>query len=618
MKKSIPDLIAVPVFIIGFILYIVSHKYLVQGDLPSIVRGVAALLMLLGGLGATLLARSRAMAQDLRGEAKTYFPQTGWMLAILAGVGFWEVYTGMVGQVTGDMSVAAILLLGVSLVCFTLGIFSSIGVILGRLGSGRGTFAEPERVSRIGSSWLLVGLVFVTLAALNYTGVEKNVAGDWSYFKTTEPGESSRKMVANLDDTLDVALFFPRSNEVLPMAQQYFTGLAGESDKVKVAVYDKEMNPAKADEFKVTKNGKVVLRYKDQRQRIEIGEKLKSARNKLRELDELFQKAFLKLTSKKAVAYFTRGHGEMDWQGMEKDPMRELKSMGSILRSQNFGMRFFGGKEGGFDKVPDDATVVIIAGPTEPFLAEEVRVLEEWLDKGGQILVMLDPAESREKVLPGETDPLAGLIEKAGISFVPDVLANDKSYVASTRSPADHWFLYTNIFGAHDSVLNLSKNDSKIQLLFMQAGYLQTREMAGWKSFETVQSRRNTFVDKNRNYKYDKEEGERRSLPMAVIAEKKLSGDKSAKMLVFADGTVFSDFLLRNPGNQLLVLDTFRFLNDKVKFSGNINSEEDVKILHSKKEDIVLFYGTVFLVPVLILVMGYVMTRRGRLKKEGA
>ena len=41
--------------------------------------------------------------------------------------------------------------------------------------------------------------------------------------------------------------------------------------------------------------------------------------------------------------------------------------------------------------MPDDAAQVIIAGPKKPLLATEIDSLKQYLQKGGKLLVMLDP-----------------------------------------------------------------------------------------------------------------------------------------------------------------------------------------------------------------------------------
>jgi len=95
--------------------------------------------------------------------------------------------------------------------------------------------------------------------------------------------------------------------------------------------------------------------------------------------------------------YFTKGHGEGALKGAEatgfntivtelennKNTVEEL----SLLESA---------------KVPDDADMVVVAGPKYDFKEEETRILEDYLLRGGAVLVManaMTPAETLNKML---------------------------------------------------------------------------------------------------------------------------------------------------------------------------------------------------------------------------
>jgi len=52
---------------------------------------------------------------------------------------------------------------------------------------------------------------------------------------------------------------------------------------------------------------------------------------------------------------------------------------------------------------------------------------------------------------------------------------------------------------------------------------------------------------------------------------------------------------------------------------GEISSEEDLRIEHTKQEDLVWFYSTIFGAPALVLGVGFWLGRRPtRRKKKGA
>ena len=65
--------------------------------------------------------------------------------------------------------------------------------------------------------------------------------------------------------------------------------------------------------------------------------------------------------------------------------------------------------------VPEDADVVILAGPTRPLLPEEQAALERYLERGGALLVLLDPRNA------------AGLdadLERWGVALGDDVVVD--------------------------------------------------------------------------------------------------------------------------------------------------------------------------------------------------
>ena len=53
-------------------------------------------------------------------------------------------------------------------------------------------------------------------------------------------------------------------------------------------------------------------------------------------------------------------------------------------------------------KIPDDASVVVIAGPRSDLFGPELDALDAYVGRGGKLLVMLDPA-----VRPGQQEPEA-------------------------------------------------------------------------------------------------------------------------------------------------------------------------------------------------------------------
>ena len=109
-------------------------------------------------------------------------------------------------------------------------------------------------------------------------------------------------------------------------------------------------------------------------------------------------------------------------------------------------------------------------------------------------------------------------------------------------------------------------------LLTFNSGHLSAVEPSrkDYKTSTIIRSLKSSFVDRNKNTKFDQGE-KRESLPIAMISE-----SEKSKIVVFSDATMISDPILVNPGNQLIVTDTIRWAVGQASYMGKVNTEEDV------------------------------------------
>jgi len=120
-----------------------------------------------------------------------------------------------------------------------------------------------------------------------------------------------------------------------------------------------------------------------------------------------------------------------------------------------------------------------------------------------------------------------------------------------------------------------------------------------------------TFPDKNGNLEADSNEP-RASYDLAAAVTRKTSKGEQ-RSFVIADADLFSDSVLKNvPTNRFLLLDAVRWLGGEESLTGEVNSEEDVRIEHTKEKDVLWFYATILGVPILVLALGLVWARRSK------
>src|SRR4029077_1147108 len=100
--------------------------------------------------------------------------------------------------------------------------------------------------------------------------------------------------------------------------------------------------------------------------------------------------------------YFTQGHGEKDTTSAERDG---YNAIAAALGRENYAVdKLVVAQQGA---VPDDASVVIVAGPRTDFFPPEIEALKKYLDKSGKLLLELDPPDRPD------SPPLTSLIALA-------------------------------------------------------------------------------------------------------------------------------------------------------------------------------------------------------------
>ena len=614
--------------IFGTLLYYTAMRYFVASDYFWHLVDTG-LVLACSSLVFTWLHVRRSKSKGLTGEAHSYLYTLIWqgllVFALLAHVGyFWA--TRDAPQID---TFSKKLLLVLWLLPLIIALSVAIGMETSLSANGRGRFGEPQRVLKSGLGWSLVGILLAILLNVNYLAVEHNDVADWSYLKVTSVSKTTQAMVDDLDQPLEVYAFLTKDNEVYPFVNEYLASLAATSKNITVKVLDKDISPVQAEKFRVHKNGNLVLTQvqpeaedkeaadKDKQsapsyEKIYLGTELRIARAKLRGLDAWIQKALLQLLSDPRKVYFTRGHGEFTWD-YQRDPRRSLRVVRSLLKKQNFRLRELGLDKGSGRAFPDDVGLVVIAGPTEAFLPEEVNALRTYLAAGGKAMVLLDIERATGLATTAlNTYPLVNFLrDEVGLHLRTEVLANDRSYVVATKSMTDRWFLFSNNFTSHEAVATMADYDEQVAVLFFHSGYFDVKGGNGeWQAQAAMKSLPNTFVDKNKNFTFDKGSETRAAFDICAAAE---WSDKGGRIFACADATLAADLFMQGAGNKLLFIDSVQWLmNDK--YRGAATSEQDEKIIHSRDEDLLVFYSTIVAVPLLLLLAGTLATRRRKVR----
>lgn len=595
---------AVP-YLLGMLAVLVGERML-GGESPmrAAIDGVGALLLLMA-LG--MLLRNHSAA---RGDQKApHRSALVWALVGVASLGLYALTTdAALAKFAFDeegehrfevaMTAAWVLVWLVGTVPF---------LMVDRAIAACTVVVTPGRVREAAAAGLATALGLALVLPANYLASAHNKRWDLGYFKTAEPGSSTRSLIDSAEAPIRAVLFFPSSSDVVQELRTYFDQIAGSN--LSVEYVDHALDPELAKELKVRDNGSIALvRGEGDDQQVEsikIGVDFDSARKNLKQLDEKMQASLLKLTRGKRTAYVTVGHGEMYWKaGDPKD--RKLDTFKKALGSMQYKVKELGLATGLAQEVPEDADLVAIIGPTEPFLDEEIKVLDAYRKRGGALLVALEPDGS----------DLSALLTPMGVGLDgTSPLVSDTNFLVMSYRPADRYNIGTNKFSTHESVTTISRNSKSMPVLTPRAGALAELPAAEGKVTVTVRTLPEVWADKDADLEFDANAEERKSWPLAAAITAPAAEGKESRAVVISDATWMSDlFLPAVQGNAVLLLDTVSWLVQDEAMAGTVNSEEDVKIQHTKEGQGWMFYGTSFLFPLMILSGGlaYVRSRKNQ------
>ena len=498
-------------------------------------------------------------------------------------------------------------------------------------GGAHASRVDALRIRESAANAFSLALAGSALMLLGYIAAERNQTLDFSYFKTATPGDATREIVRNLDGQLEVALFFPPLNPVGEQVRTYVQALAAATGNVAMEEHDRFANPAAAADWNARNDGQVFFRVGDRTELVALSAELDDARARLRVLDGLVQQALLLLARGRRVAYLTTGHGEISdplaqdslaprneprepWMprdappGPRQPPLPALRRMLELL---NYDARDLGAREGLGDAIPEDAALVMVLGPQRPFFDSEADAIREYLDRGGSLLVALES---------GSDFRIEQFRQRLGVEHDPATVVDDQNHMRETGTPADRRLIVANRFSAHPSVTTASRRGGGGGVLMLGAESLAPSEDAqGLRHSLVVRTMRSSFADRNGDFRFDEGDETRESLAVAVAVETEAPTETPAetrtetpaasppgmRALIYGDSEIFADRVLVSLQlNAALVADGIRWLGREEAFAGEVVSEEDVPVLHTRSEDVAWFYAIIFGAPALVLAGG--------------
>jgi ABC-type uncharacterized transport system involved in gliding motility auxiliary subunit len=255
-------------------------------------------------------------------------------------------------------------------------------------------------------------LVLGLLGGINY------LSGRYSWRKdTTAAGQFSlsdqtRKVLQNLQEDLRITAFYlaQEQERIADLLEEY----TAVTPKFKYEFIDPDKKPDMARRYGVTTYNTTVVSYRGQ------DEKITTA------TEEDLTNAIIKVTrDKKKKIYFTTNHGEKSIDSEEREGMSAAQK---VIKEKNYEVATVSLLD--TTQVPQDCSVLVIAGAQTPFLPPEIEKVKNYLKKGGAAYFLLDTEPS-----PSFTEILSDYGIQVNNDYVIDVSGIGQLFGADADMP---------------------------------------------------------------------------------------------------------------------------------------------------------------------------------------
>ncbi len=410
-------------------------------------------------------------------------------------------------------------------------IFLSSRSSWGNKGDGRRK-NSPQGISRVaqsGTNAIVATLsVFVILGLINFLAVRYPTRIDLTETGLYTLAPQSRQLVKSLQKPVKVWVF---ERDPKPEDRALLENYRQQGQNFSYEYVDPQIKLGLANKFNVQSPGEIYLETGNQQRKLQGANEQGLSETRL-------TNALQQITSNfSAKVYFVQGHGEQPLTGEQNSLSQAL----SVLTEKNYTVEPLNLAQ---TTIPQDATVVVLAGARRGLLPSEATALSNYLNRGGSLLIAIDPTINLG---------IDSLLKSWGVSL-DNRLAVNPAGAAVGLGPA---VILVDSYGQHPITQDFGNGLS----LYRGARPIETTIVEGVQATPLLLTSPQSWAEsdlKDENLQFDPSRDRTGPLTLGVALSrpaKAASNDKPSESRMVVIGN--SDFITNNQFSQQLNGDVF-------------------------------------------------------------
>ncbi|HVS01156.1 MAG TPA: GldG family protein [Thermoanaerobaculia bacterium] len=482
-------------------------------------------------------------------------------------------------------------------------------------------------------------LALVLVGIVNYLASRHYQRWDWTRSRLYTLSEKSRNILSDLDQEITAVVFMDDQSQLYQPVSELLARYAAASPHLQVQHIDPARNRAQAERlverYDIQRANVVVFVGPDDKRVVDAADLAEYDYSALQmggapEMqgfrgEQKFTSAILELMeAEKPTLLFTTGHGEASLDSFDPGGLGRLQQ---FLGQDNFEIEEWASL--GKDDVPADADLVVVAGPTSPFSAPELVALGRFLDRGGRLLLLVDPTltPTTELVSVG----LAPWLAEYGVTLRDDIVVDPANLLPFFSAET----IFAANYGSHP--ITDALRQARVPVVFALA-----RSVTGSGDAEITELVRTSDqgwgeTDLENLASVSRGEGDTPGpvslgvaveLPAAAGAGPRPPGERegddedegageaappAGRLVVYGDSDWVTNSQLDQPGNATLAADTLNWLVERESHLGIAPKEpEQVRLSLMPQQRRLMFWLVIAGLPSLALIAGGVVFYRRR------
>ncbi len=443
------------------------------------------------------------------------------------------------------------------------------------------------------NSVVMIVVVVGILGMVNFLAKKHHKRVDLTSDQLYSLSDQTKKVVRGLKGEVKVLYFDRESSPQLDDLMAEYNAV--ESGKVSFKRIDPQKDPGQAKQYGITRFKETVVVYGNKNDKVDNPQ------------EEAITNAILKVTREKnKVIYFLQGHNEDP-----VDDSQDAKGFGiakKAIEDQNYEVKSL--NLGQKPVIPDDCSVLVIAGPKVGLLPTELAVIDKYVDAGGKVMLLDDPDTNA-----GMDD----LLKKWKIGLDNDIVV-DSSGIGQLLGMGPAAPLVTT-FESHP----ITKDLNRSMAFFPLARSVKTVENSDSKFsssalFKTSEASWGEKNLKSGSASFDEGVDNKGPVTLGVVSTMTVGGDekekkrgKEARVVVIGDSDFASNAYFQQQRNGDLFLNALSWLaEDEDLISVRPKNQENRAIQLTRASSSVLFWMSMVFLPGGALLSGILVWLRRR------